>query len=172
MCSLCVPQKLDRVMKMFAPRSVLDVGCGTGQSLDYFLEHGVDALGIEGSALARSHAKRPERIVPHDLNRTVNLGRKFDLVWCFEVAEHIHPTYVHAFMETVTYHSDRVVLSAAPPGQGGAGHLNEQPPEWWIAQFALRGFKLDNEATAQLQAVVELHSNNVLVFFRQESQAS
>ena len=113
------------------------------------------------------HAKRPEHIVLQDLNCAVNLGRKFDLVWCFEVAEHIHPAYVHALMQTLTHHSDRVVLSAAPPGQGGAGHLNEQPPEWWAAQFALYAFKLDTEATAQLQAIAELHSENILVFFRQ-----
>jgi len=52
MCSLQHPHKLNTMLEVFAPRSVLDVGCEIGWSLDYLLDRGVDAVGIEGSALA------------------------------------------------------------------------------------------------------------------------
>jgi SAM-dependent methyltransferase len=52
MASLFPKQILDKTIELFAPKSVLDIGCGTGQALDYFLEHRIDALGIEGSAMA------------------------------------------------------------------------------------------------------------------------
>ena len=95
MCSLEFPQKLKKTLELFDPKTVLDLGCGTGQSLDFFLECGIDVSGIEGSSLAKSKARHPERIHLFDLNKELNLGKKFDLIWCVEVVEHIHPDYVH-----------------------------------------------------------------------------
>lgn len=68
-------------------KSVLDVGCGRGFSLAFFLENGIDAIGIEGSKLAIKNSKYPEKIQQKNLNKKVDLKRKFDVVWCFEVAE-------------------------------------------------------------------------------------
>jgi hypothetical protein len=33
-----------------------------------------------------------------------------------------------------------IVFTAAPPGQGGTAHLNEQPPSYWISKFQESGF--------------------------------
>jgi hypothetical protein len=49
------------------------------------------------------------------------------LVWCFEVAEHIHSRYVENFIDNLCRHSDLVTLSAAPPGQGGEGISMSSP---------------------------------------------
>ena len=35
-----------------------------------------------------------------------------------------------------TRHSDIVLFSAAPPGQGGHGHVNERSYEYWRGEFA------------------------------------
>src|SRR5881227_3676024 len=51
MCSLFPKAILDLVIERFRPTSVLDVGAGIGRSLEYFLDNGIDALGIEGSRL-------------------------------------------------------------------------------------------------------------------------
>src|SRR3954467_8954749 len=91
MCSIFPKEILDLTLELFRPRSVLDVGCGTGISLDYFLSKGVTVRGIEGSELAISKARNPQLISIADLNRAIDVQEKFDLVWCFEVAEHIHP---------------------------------------------------------------------------------
>jgi SAM-dependent methyltransferase len=166
MCSLEHPKKLSRTLELYSPGSVLDLGCGTGRSLDFFLARGIDVVGVEGSSLAIRHARHPERIRRHDLNHPLDLGRTFDLVWCLEVVEHIHPSYLEVFMPTITRHSDVIVLSAARPGQGGEGHFNEQPPEYWIAVFARFGFAEDREATAALRAVDEVFAENMLAFRR------
>ncbi len=166
MCSLQVPQKLQKILDLFSPRSVLDLGCGTGQSLDFFLAHGVDAVGIEASALAISRARHPERIQQFNLNEELDLHRKFDLVWCFEVAEHIHPKYARNLVRSMCNHSERIVLSAAPPGQGGEGHLNEQPPSYWIRLFDANGYAFDEANSAALQRLEEQHSQNMLTFRR------
>jgi cyclopropane fatty-acyl-phospholipid synthase-like methyltransferase len=69
------------MLELFQPKTVLDLGCGTGRSLEYLLDHGVDAMGVEGSALAISKARNSERIVRHDLVEATekfrNLGEDF-----------------------------------------------------------------------------------------------
>jgi len=166
MASLFPKTILDAVLDRFQPRSVLDVGCGTGKSLEYFADRGLDVIGIEGSALAISKSRLRDKMRCLNLNNPIDLGRKFDLVWSFEVAEHIHPRHADAFLATLVHHGDRIVLSAATPGQGGEGHLNEQPPEYWIAKLRVVGFEHDAEATAQLRALEECHAENMLVFAR------
>jgi SAM-dependent methyltransferase len=166
MCSLAHEKKLDIVLELFKPASVLDVGCGTGRALSYLRDKGVDAFGVEGSDLAISRSRHPKQIVKHNLNRELNLGRRFDLVWCAEVVEHIHPRYERNLVRTLVNHADLLVITAAQPGQGGEGHFNEQPFEYWISRFASYGYSYDEPTTLKLRAVPEPYSENVLVFRR------
>lgn len=166
MCSLQHPKKLQQMLEMFRPQTVLDLGCGTGASLDFFLDNGIDVVGVEGSALAKSRAQHPEHIQLFDLNEELNLNRKFDLLWCLEVVEHIHPKYVDNLMKTFGNHSDRIVLSAAHPGQGGEGHFNEQPASYWITLFEQHGFTYDPVRSKELQKTEEIFSDNILTFYR------
>ncbi len=167
MCSIFPKEILDLTIELFQPRTILDVGCGTGISLDYFTSKGMEVRGLEGSALAISKARHPTLIRQHDLNAPLDLGEKFDLVWCFEVAEHIHPRYVSALLATLTNHSDRILLSAARPGQGGLGHLNEQEPGYWIALMQERGFHLAGE-TERYRALPDHFAGNILIFERND----
>jgi SAM-dependent methyltransferase len=163
MCSIFPKEILDLTIELYRPRSVLDVGCGTGISLDYFQRKGARVRGLEGSALAISKARHPNLISLHDLSAPLQLDEKFDLVWCFEVAEHIHPKNLSTFLETLTNHGDRILLSAARPGQGGLGHLNEQPAEYWIGRMRDWGFALADE-TVRYRALPDHFAANILVF--------
>jgi SAM-dependent methyltransferase len=165
--SNCPSRMIDRAIDLWQPRSVLELGCGTGKVLDYLLTKGVlDVYGLEGSAEALKVAAHPELMRQVDLAKLVDLGRKFDLVYTFEVAEHIRPDSAEEFVRTCTRHADRVLMSAAQPGQGGLGHLNEQPPAYWIALFERRGFVMDEGGTRQLKDVHDLHWQNLLVLRR------
>jgi hypothetical protein len=103
------------------------------------------------------------------LSQPLDLNRRFDLVWCFEVAEHIHPDYVETFLDSLVRHSDTVAMSAAPPGQGGEGHFNEQPWSYWIAKLDTREYRLHEEWTDELRAVKEFYSDNMMVFTRRRT---
>ncbi|HWW87333.1 MAG TPA: methyltransferase domain-containing protein [Vicinamibacterales bacterium] len=164
------PRKLlDAVIERWRPRSFLDVGCGTGRTLEYVAGKGIECLGLEGSraAVQASAVKQLIRLV--NLNDPVNLGRTFDVIWSYEVAEHIHPVHTHTFLATLTQHGDKVVMSAAPPGQGGAGHFNEQPPSYWIAKMSERAFVYDDEFSQLLHTLPEDHSRNMMVFVRRKT---
>lgn len=78
--------------------------------------------------------------MPRDLRGEFNLGRRFDLVQCLEVAEHLPATSAQALVETLVRHGDIVLFSAAPKGQGGTGHINEQSYEYWRPIFARKGY--------------------------------
>lgn len=164
MCSLFPLKVLDIVISEVKPLSVLDVGCGTGLSLQYYLSKGIDAVGIENSDIAISQSAVKEKIVKYNLNKELNLNRKFDLVWCFEVIEHIHPDYEAAFLKTLTNHSSNILISAARPGQGGHGHFNEQLPGYWISKFKQLGYEYEEEFTEKLKATNETHCENLLFF--------
>jgi SAM-dependent methyltransferase len=163
-CSLQPAPLIDAIIDLIDPKTVLDVGCGTGKALDYFLSRGVDCVGVEGSTMAVKHAAHPERIVVRNLNKPYFTNRYFDLVWCFEVAEHIHPDFTDAFLDTCCSHARNLLLSAAHPGQGGVGHFNEQPVTYWIAKLADKGFIYEHDATRRIVAGYDWYPENVMFF--------
>lgn len=166
MCSLFPQKVLDTIISQLNPRSVLDVGCGTGVSLSYFLQNGIDTKGVENSAPAIAQSPVKEHILKSNLNKELNLHRKFDLVWSFEVIEHIHPLYEAAFLKTLVNHADVIIISAARPGQGGHGHFNEQQPEYWIHRFDELQYNYDMPLTELLRSINDMHAENILCFKR------
>lgn len=130
------------VLRFVQPSSVLDVGCGTGTWLRAFEEAGVhDYLGVDGDYVDRSMLNIPaERFVTADISRPLGLRRKFDLVVCLEVAEHVAPEHADTLIQSLVDHGDVILFSAAVPGQGGQNHLNEQWPEYWQDKFKKHGY--------------------------------
>jgi SAM-dependent methyltransferase len=164
MCSLLPVRKVDRIVSLVRPRTILDVGCGTGRTTVYLHQRGFETLGVEASGIAIRSSERPDLIRQHDLRFALDLRQFFDLVWCFEVAEHIHPKFVNTFVDSLVRHSKVIALSAAPPGQGGEGHFNEQPQSYWETKFVDRGYALHTEWTAALRQIDEFYSENMMVF--------
>lgn len=132
-------------------RSVLDVGCGTGAIAAEFQRRGLRVLGVERSERGRLFARGlgvPCR--PFDLSASVEPPAEapFDLVLSTEVAEHLPPDLADSFVGYLcSCASGSVVLTAAHPGQGGTGHVNEQPQGYWIAKVGSRGFTHDRAAS-------------------------
>ena len=52
MANMLPAKKLDKLIELLRPGSLLDVGCGAGASLKYLRERGIDVLGIEASKAA------------------------------------------------------------------------------------------------------------------------
>jgi SAM-dependent methyltransferase len=118
-------------------RSALDVGCGVGTWLEELAGHGVtEILGVDGEYVPAEYMRIPaDRFRVHDLREPLNLDRRFELVVCLEVGEHLPEAAAATLVESLVAHGDVVLFSAAIPYQGGAGHVNEQWPSYWAGLF-------------------------------------
>jgi SAM-dependent methyltransferase len=130
------------IMQALHPRAVVDVGCGVGTWLAVFAEHGVaDTLGLDGGYVDPALLQIPrERFLAHDLTTPIALTRRFDLVLCLEVAEHLPAEHAPTLIDSLVGLGPAVVFSAAIPFQGGTHHVNEQWPDFWARHFAARGY--------------------------------
>lgn len=130
------------LIEIFKPNSILDVGCGTGTWLKVAQDYGVqDILGIDGHYINQDHLEIDKlHFIAFDLQQTLNIGRKYSMVFCLEVAEHLDEIYADNLIAGLVKHSDIIIFSAALPGQGGQNHLNEQPFEYWFEKFNKHGY--------------------------------
>jgi len=137
------------VIGEFTPRSVADVGCGTGALLEAIRTRGCDVFGFEYSKVALDYCRRRRLpVAKFDVERdTLVDARTFDVVVSMEVAEHLPATVADRYVDMLVRLAPAVVFTAATPGQGGNDHVNEQPHTYWIAKFADRGYRLDEAAT-------------------------
>jgi SAM-dependent methyltransferase len=133
---------LPKVVELFNPTSVIDVGCGTGSFLSVLLDLGIKNIkGIEGNWLDRRKLfVDPSLIAEIDLQKPFEIERKFDLAICLEVAEHLNESSAESFVASLVKLSNVILFSAAIPGQGGQNHVNEQPIAYWQAKFQKHGF--------------------------------
>jgi len=135
----------ETIVNEFHPRSVVDVGCGSGYLLMVLKDRGLDVFGLEYAEAGLEYCRsRGLDVRKFDLeNDTFTDVRKFDVAVSVEVAEHLPPKIADSYVDLLTRLADRVVFTAAPPGQGGRDHVNEQPPAYWIEKFAARKFTHD-----------------------------
>lgn len=130
------------VIDILKPKSVVDVGCGTGVWLKAFGERGVrDIFGIDGDWVKEDMLVIPkESFKSADIEKPINLDKKADLAVCLEVAEHIPHGAAGILIDNLTSIAPVILFSAAIPFQGGSHHVNEQWPEYWREHFEKRGY--------------------------------
>jgi len=132
------------VAAIFAPKSVVDFGCGRGTWLKAFKEIGATELvGFDGEW--NSQENMIEGSIAFnacDLNKGVRVDRdgKFELAISLEVAEHLEPSSAETVVRSLVGLSDVVLFSAAYPGQGGTNHKNEQLHSYWAKLFAAHNY--------------------------------
>lgn len=169
-------------------KSVIDYGCGSGwflHWLDYYgvktvkgLEPCKDAASVRdvdvtvGDKTYRMSPRVVKNITRRSLKRPIKLKRKFDLAMCIEVAEHIDEKYADLVVENITRHTNLLIFSAATPGQGGYGHINEQPFVYWEEKLNKAGFYFCAADTHDFREYLtkknakKWYCNNIAVFER------
>ena len=123
-------------------RSMVDFGCGTGTWLWVAHSFGVESIrGLDGDYVPPRQLMIPQDcFCAVDLEEPVVLEKKYDLAISMEVAEHLHKESADKFVESLCNAADTILFSAAHPGQGGDGHINEQPMTYWTSKFGKHGF--------------------------------
>ncbi len=131
----------------------LDVGAGSGAFAAEAQRMSLKIIACEHIAAGRKMAqKQGVAILPFDLNQSppVVLEGTFDLAYCFEVAEHLPELMGKSLVHFLSQTAPCVVFTAAHPGQGGTGHINEQPKSYWIDCFAECGMVFNADLTESL----------------------
>lgn len=133
--------------------SVLDLGSGRGVWLSEWINAGVqDVAGVDGAYVDRDRLAIPrDQFHAADLTKPFDLGRRFDLAQSLEVGEHLPEAASEGLVASLTSHADRVLFSAAVPGQGGEFHINEKPLSFWQDLFAARGYTAFDYARPRLR---------------------
>lgn len=164
----------DLLIWIYAPKSVLDVGSATGLYLKPFADRGITVTGVDNSESATADEVLQ---VPRKLIKTIDITKQpidttADLTLCIEVLEHIDAADAPAAIGHLAATADTIVFSAAQPGQGGVGHLNSQPKEYWEGLLQAEGFERDRRDEDYIRIIMAsgYHlgwlTNNLMVFKR------
>ena len=134
--------------------SLLDIGCGKAGVVFHSIHLGMHAVGIEGDPSS----------IPVDCpfvyqvdyrKSSSSLLQRFDIGYSCEFLEHVPEMYMDNYMKD--FRKCRYILvTAAPPGWGGVGHVNEQAEPYWVKSFQKYGFEFLEEETALIRGISEI----------------
>ena len=149
------PLVVDCILKTLPkPSTVADYGCGPGIYVEEFKKAGVEAVGYEYNERYQTMGRSKQlTIYPWDIADPDKNGlniQKYDLIVCLEVAEHVPAFLAEELVRILTSSARMIVFTAAHPGQGGTGHINEQPRQYWIEKFIAAGASYNEEITVEL----------------------
>jgi SAM-dependent methyltransferase len=164
------------ICREFQPTSVVDVGAGSGALLAALASRGVATLGLEYAEAGRAMAReRGVDVRSFDVrfDEIDPAWGAFDVACCTEVAEHIPAAFAGRLVASLSALAPRIVFTAAGPGQDGVDHVNLQPPDYWITQFAAVGCKHDDNMSARWSnewkaaGIATWYWKNLMIFSRQ-----
>lgn len=138
-------------------RSILEIGCGVGDMVERWTERGWKAFGCDSTFVALSMCPKTIRVYRADLTSDSDAQWRgaCDIVICTETAEHIDQLFSDRIVSRVAIGArDTIVWSAAQPGQEWEGHVNLQPPSYWLDKFAAHGWVPDHGRTLTLRSLM------------------
>lgn len=170
-------QKVDimatSILRDLRPRSVVDVGCGTGNLIDALRRRDVRVRGLEYAVaaldLCRARGLPVDRFDIENDQLWSDIG-SFDVVVSMEVGQQLDPLASDRYVGMLTSLGRVVVFSSAVPGQKDRAPRNEQPHDFWQERFGDLGYVLDDAVTAswrrewQSEGTAPWFANNVMVF--------
>jgi hypothetical protein len=132
-----------RIVADLAPATVLDAGCAMGFLVETLRARDVEAWGVDISDYAIDNVAPDVQPYCWVGSAADPLPRRYDLIVCIEVLEHMAGDQAEAAIENFCRHSDQVLFSSTPFDYKEATHFHVLPPEAWAESFARHGFFRD-----------------------------
>lgn len=145
--------------------SFCDIGCSTGHLVNNMLNK-CDSCGIDYFQYQKDNAAESvkECINILDIRDPIDIGVKFDLVNCTEVAEHIDPKFIHIFLDNLKKITGKYLIltwsSSYPPNlEGPPQHVS--PLDSVDVKLLIEGwgFKYDEKMTNKFIETSSKYSN-------------
>src|SRR3990167_5169620 len=164
--------------KLLKPKSVIDVGCANGFTIEWWLKHGIKADGIEGAAAAFRNmpAAVRKRVKRHDLRQPLPPGQAYELVVFTEVAEHIKPEHESTMLDNVVGLVGKYLLISWSShwddfkGTNLQEHFNPRSRSYVIRRLSRMGLRFQPLLTDKInlklkgKAAFSHWQNNLLIF--------
>jgi Domain of unknown function (DUF4214)/Methyltransferase domain len=130
------------MLSAFAPSAAIELGCAAGAVLECLQDLGVEAEGIDISAMAIARAS--DRVRPrihHGDILSLDLAKKYDLLFGLDVFEHLNPNRLDAYLARLAeVTSDDAFLYCNIPAFG------EDPVFGTVFPFYVDGWREDAAA--------------------------
>jgi cyclopropane fatty-acyl-phospholipid synthase-like methyltransferase len=142
-------------LKVNMIKSAIDLGCGEGHYVNDLNNNGINCLGYDGNPNTTSITNNRCQIM--DLSKPQVFEQKSEFTISLEVAEHIPKQFEDIYIQNVHNSNTKgIILTWAIPGQGGHGHVNEQPNEYALNKFLSLGYKYNTTDSNILRNNAEL----------------
>jgi hypothetical protein len=138
----------EAIVREIQPQTALDVGCAIGLLVEALRQRGVEAYGVDVSEYAIEQVHPSVRAYCRIGGATEPFGRRYDLITCIEVLEHMQPEEAAPAIANLCAHADGVLFSSSPFDYAEVTHFNVQPPDYWARLFAQQGFFRDVDLDA------------------------
>lgn len=131
-----------RIAADFQPKTTLDAGCAIGLLVEALRENGVESYGFDVSewAVKQMPGEYTDFVKRDSVLNPKAFEKKFDLVTCIEVLEHLQPSEADAAVKNLCGWGDIVIFTSTPDDYEEATHFNVQQPGYWAEKFARYGF--------------------------------
>lgn len=149
------PVVWQNLINQFKPTNLIDIGCGEGHAIRWFVDNGVDAIGVEGSVKALGNSPVRDRITIHDYTEgPYRIESKFDMAWSCEFVEHVESEFARNYLATFNL-SPIVAMTYSEPqwSDGGHHHVNCQPQSYWNEMFESIGYIWLEEYSMYLRSI-------------------
>lgn len=142
------------IYKSLKCNSYIDLGCGIGSFLEGIAPYTNNIKGYEiGYEISKQYTNKDilQYIEYKDITERIQ-NIHYECAICIEVAEHLLPEKTSIFIENLTDIATQwIVLTAAPEGQTGTGHINCRPKEFWISAIEKKNFTYNIEKTNEIK---------------------
>lgn len=127
-------QALEQVLDMSIADSFLDLGCSNGKLLETIMDK-YPHMEIQGYdyfadwAKKYAHPRIAEKINQGDLGTKISFAKKYNIVNCSEVGEHVEPQYEEILLQNLADATDDIlILTWSNQKEDDVGqHVNPQP---------------------------------------------